>query len=128
MDAQKKTKYSADELKEFEALIQAKLAKAHHELDFIQKSLSHENDNSIATSSKLFEEVPEMIEQENLSVLVSRQRKYIVHLENALTRIKNGTYGICVVTGELIDKERLKLVPHSRHSIYAKREKEAKEK
>jgi RNA polymerase-binding transcription factor DksA len=69
-----------------------------------------------------------MIEQENLSVLVSRQRKYIVHLENALTRIKNGTYGICVVTGELIDKERLKIVPHSRHSIYAKREKEAKEK
>lgn len=128
MDTPKKNKYSANELQEFETLIQDKLAKAHQELEFIQKSLSHDADNIVTTSSKLLEDVADAVENEILSVLITRQRKYIVHLENALTRIKNGTYGICVVTGELIEKERLKIVPHSRHSLYAKREKEAKDK
>jgi len=128
MNTQKKTKYSAEELQEFETLIQDKLKKARQELNFMRQSLSHDLDNSVNTSSKLFEEVQDTVETENLSMLINRQSKYIVHLENALMRIKNGTYGICVVTGELIDKERLKIVPHSRHSLYAKSEKEKKEK
>lgn len=128
MDNHKQSKYSAEELKEFEQLILDRLDKAHKELVFIQEALAKSKDNSVEVSVKLLEEVPETVEKENLSILIDRQRKYIVHLENALTRIQNGTYGICTVTGELIDKERLKVVPHSRHSLYAKQEKEAQTK
>jgi DnaK suppressor protein len=117
-------KYSAEELQEFEKLILERLDKAYKELKFIQEALSKKDDNRVEPSVKLLEEVPDTVEKENLSILVDRQRKYIVHLENALTRIHNGTYGTCTVTGELIDKERLRVVPHSRHSVSAKRAKE----
>ena len=128
MDANTKNKYSAEELKEFERILQAKLTQAYQELEFIQKTLSKDTDNAVNTSSKLFDDISDTLEKENLSALISHQRKYIVHIENALIRIKNGTYGICFVTGALIDKERLTLVPHSRHSAEAKRDKEAKAK
>lgn len=128
MSEHKQNKYSTKELKEFEKLILEKLDKARKELIFIQEALDKSNDNSVEVSVKLLEEVPDTVEKENLGILIDRQRKYIVHLENALTRIQNGTYGICTVTGELIDKERLKVVPHSRHSLFAKRAKEEKEK
>ena len=121
-------KYSLEELQEFEQLIIERLEKAHKELKFIQEALSKKNDNRVEPNVKLLEEVPDTVEKENLSILVDRQRKYIVHLENALTRIHNGTYGICIVTGELIDKDRLKIVPHSRHSVSAKRAKEEEAK
>jgi len=124
----KQNRYSAQDLKEFEVLILEKLEKARKELVFIQKALDKSNDNSVEVSVKLLEEVPDTVEKENLGILIDRQRKYIVHLENALTRIQNGTYGVCTVTGELIDKDRLKIVPHSRHSLSAKRAKEEKEK
>jgi len=58
--------------------------------------------------------------RKNLSQLAARQQKYIMNLENALVRIKNGTYGICTVTGKLIPKERLIAVPHTTQSIEAK--------
>ena len=128
MDEHKQNKYSTGELNEFEELILEKLDKARKELVFIQEALDKSNDNSVEISVKLLEEVPDTVEKENLGILIDRQRKYIVHLENALSRIKNGTYGICTVTGNLIDKERLKVVPHSRHSLYAKQAKEDKEK
>jgi DnaK suppressor protein len=121
-------KYSPKELQEFEQLILERLEKAHKELKFIQEALSKKDDNRVEPSVKLLEEVPDTVEKESLSILVDRQRKYIVHLENALARIHNGTYGVCTVTGELIDKERLKVVPHSRHSVSAKRAKEEEAK
>jgi len=121
-------KYSEKELKEFEELIFGRLEKAQAELKFMQEALSKKNENSVESSIKLLEEVPETVEKENLSILIDRQRTYIVHLENALARIHNGTYGICSVTGELIDKDRLKVVPHSRHSVFAKRAKENQDK
>jgi DnaK suppressor protein len=121
-------RYPAEELKEFERLILEKLNNAHKELVFIQEALAKSSDNGVDMSVKLLEEVPDTLEKENLSILIDRQRKYIVHLENALTRIQHGTYGICSVTGQLIDKERLKIVPHSRHSFSAKRVKEEQEK
>ena len=124
----KQKNYSSEELKEFNQLILEKLEKAHEELLFIQDALNKSNNNSVDVSVKLLEEVPDTVEKENLGMLIDRQRKYIVHLENALTRIQNGTYGVCSVTGELIEKERLKVVPHSRHSVFAKRAKEEKEK
>jgi RNA polymerase-binding transcription factor DksA len=60
------------------------------------------------------------LERESLNQLAARQQKFVINLENALIRIKNGTYGVCVDTGKLISKERLKAVPHTMHSIEAK--------
>lgn len=124
----KQQKYSAEELQEFKELILRRLEKANKELHFMQEALSRQNNHGVETSVKLLEEIPETVEKESLSVLLERQRKYIVHLENALARIQNGTYGICMVTGKLIDKARLRIVPHSRHSLEAKRAKEEQAK
>ncbi len=110
-----------EELKVFEAMIQDKIRKARIELRAIRETLGKKEDNSGTESSiKLLEDSSDTVEKENLSQLANRQRIFIEQLEAAMVRIKNGTYGICIVTGELIDKERLKVVPHTRHSLAAK--------
>lgn len=120
-----KTRYSDDELKEFETLIIGKLDKAkRRRLRILKETLNRNNDaGTDATSggnTKVLEDGAETAEKENLSQLAARQLKYITNLENALVRIKNGTYGICSVTGKLIPKERLIAVPHTTQSIEAK--------
>ena len=123
MDQEEKNRYSEDELKEFEAIIDDKLASAREELENIKNSLSRINDNgtdNTAGNAKLLEDGADTMEKENLSQLAARQQKFISQLENAKARIKNGTYGICIDTGKLISKERLRAVPHTRHSIEAK--------
>jgi len=118
-----KTKYSEDELKEFEALINEKLAKAKSELQSLRSSMTRDRGDdtgSTGSSVKTLEDGADTAEKEQLSQLAGRQQKFINNLENALIRIKNGTYGICVDTGKLIGKERLKAVPHTMHSIEAK--------
>lgn len=118
-----KTKYSADELVEFEDLINQKLAKAKDELHALRDGLTRNvGDDSGATLSsvKTLEDGADTAEKEQLSQLAGRQQKFINNLENALIRIKNGTYGICIDTGKLISKERLRAVPHTMHSIEAK--------
>ena len=117
-----KTKYSDEELKEFEALIYEKLAKAKSEFNTLKSSLTREADDSGGnfSSVKTLEDGADTAEKEHLSQLAGRQQKFIINLENALVRIKNGTYGICVDTGKLISKKRLKAVPHTMHSIEAK--------
>lgn len=125
MNQYKKQRYSPEELQEFEQLIFENLEKTKKEIGFMQEAL---NNRSYSNLDNLLDNASDTLEKENISMLIDRQREHIVHLENALVRIYNGTYGICTVTGELIDKERLKLVPHSRHSIDAKRAKEEKEK
>ena len=119
-----KTRYSEDELKEFEALILGKLDKAREEFRILKDTLNRNSDaGTDATSggnTKVLEDGAETAEKENLSQLAARQLKYITNLENALVRIKNGTYGICSVTGKLIPKERLIAVPHTTQSIEAK--------
>jgi RNA polymerase-binding transcription factor DksA len=119
-----KTRYSEDELKEFETLILGKLDKAREEFRILKETLNRNNDaGTDATSggnTKVLEDGAETAEKENLSQLAARQLKYITNLENALVRIKNGTYGICSVTGKLIPKERLIAVPHTTQSIEAK--------
>ncbi len=117
-----KTKYSDEELKEFEALIYEKLAKAKSEFNTLKSSLTREADDSGGnfSSVKTLEDGADTAEKEHLSQLAGRQQKFITNLENALVRIKNGTYGICVDTGKLISKERLQAVPHTMHSIEAK--------
>ena len=123
MGQEEKTRYSEEELKEFEALINEKLAKAHNELDFIKQTLNRSADSgtdSTAGTLKVLEDGADTAEKENLSQLAARQQKFINNLDNALIRIKNGTYGICVTTGKLISKERLRAVPHTTSSIEAK--------
>lgn len=123
MEQAEKTSYSQDELKEFEEIILKKLNSAKEELNMLKESLSKKNDSgtdNTASTSKLLEDGADTLERESLSKLAARQQKFIINLENALVRIKNGTYGVCVDTGKLISKERLRAVPHTMHSIEAK--------
>jgi len=119
-----RTRYSEEELKEFEDLILKKLDKARDEYRILKETLNRNNDEGTDATSggntKVLEDGAETAEKENLSQLAARQQKYIMNLENALIRIKNGTYGICSVTGKLIPKERLIAVPHTTQSIEAK--------
>jgi RNA polymerase-binding transcription factor DksA len=119
-----KTRYTEDELKEFQVLINRKLEKAREEYKILKETLNRNNDEGTDATSggntKVLEDGAETAEKENLSQLAARQQKYITNLENALVRIKNGTYGICSVTGKLISKERLIAVPHTTQSIEAK--------
>ncbi|HWA36210.1 MAG TPA: TraR/DksA C4-type zinc finger protein [Cyclobacteriaceae bacterium] len=119
-----KTRYSDDELKEFEVLIKNKLENSREEFKILKETLNRNNDAGTDSTSggntKVLEDGAETAEKENLSQLAARQLKYITNLENALVRIKNRTYGICTVTGKLIPKERLIAVPHTTQSIEAK--------
>ena len=122
--SEERTRYSEEELKEFEGLINRKLDKAKEEYKILKDTLNRNNDEGTDATSggntKVLEDGAETAEKENLSQLAARQQKYITNLENALVRIKNGTYGICSVTGKLIPKERLIAVPHTTQSIEAK--------
>jgi DnaK suppressor protein len=116
-------RYSEEELKEFETLINEKVEKARKELSYIKEALSRRNDagtDNTASSMKVLEDGADTAEKENISQLAARQQKFIQQLEFALMRIKNGTYGVCIDTGKLIPKERLRAVPHTQHSIEAK--------
>ena len=117
------TKYSKSDLEEFKALIEKKLELAREDLAQLRSSMSHKDDNSTEDTSptfKMMEDGSETMSREETAALASRQEKFIVNLENALLRIKNKTYGICRVTGKLIPKERLRLVPHATLSMEAK--------
>ena len=123
MATEEKNRYSADELKEFEAIIQSKLADTNAELKYLREALSKKNDpgtNDTSGNSKVMEDGADTQEKESMNQLAVRQQKFAKSLENALMRIKNGTYGVCIDSGKLISKERLRLVPHTQHSIEAK--------
>lgn len=118
-----KTRYTAEELKEFKAIIDEKLAKAREDYQLLMDQLSHKDDHGTedtAPSFKLLDDGSEVLSREEMNQLAGRQQKFITGLENALLRIKNGTYGVCRVTGKLISKERLRIVPHATLSIEAK--------
>lgn len=120
---EERTRYSEDELKEFEELIRGKLEGTRSELNYIKESLSKKNESGTditAGNSKPLEDGADASERENLSQLAARLQKYGTQLENALVRIKNGTYGVCIDTGKLIPKERLRVVPHTQQTIEAK--------
>lgn len=120
-----RTRYSDEELKEFEALIKDKIEKATNELNILKQSLNRSSDSgtgATSVTSKVLEDGAETSQKESLNELAARQQKFIINLNNALIRIKNGTYGICKVTGKLIPKERLRAVPHTMMSIEAKLE------
>jgi DnaK suppressor protein len=123
MAQEEKTRYSDPELQEFEELINEKLEKAKAEFRILRDTLNKTNDegtDSTSGNTKVLEDGADTAEKENLSQLAARQQKFINNLENALIRIKNGTYGVCTVTGKLISKDRLRAVPHTTQSIEAK--------
>ena len=116
-------RYSDADLAEFKALIQAKLEKAKNDLELIKSAYMNDLNNGTDDTSptfKAFEEGSETMSKEANSQLAIRQEKFIRDLKNALIRIENKTYGICKVTGKLINKGRLKIVPHATMSIEAK--------
>jgi RNA polymerase-binding transcription factor DksA len=118
-----KERYSDAELEEFRQLINKKLEEARNDLEGLKGSLSHKDDHGTEDTSpsfKMMEDGSETLSREEVSQLAMRQEKFITHLENALTRINNKTYGVCRVTGKLIQKERLRAVPHATLSIEAK--------
>ncbi len=118
-----KTRYSDEELQEFKEVILDKLEKARKDYDILKASLSGSDGNDIADTSptfKVLEEGASVLSKEEAGRLAQRQAKFIAHLEAALVRIENKTYGICRATGKLIPKERLMAVPHATLSIEAK--------
>jgi len=118
-----RTKYTQEELEEFRQIIIEKLEKATTDLDLLTEAYTNHNENDTNDTSptfKVLEEGYSVLSKEENSRLAARQQKFITNLDNALIRIKNGTYGICRVTGKLISKERLRSVPHATLSIEAK--------
>ncbi|MDE3743117.1 TraR/DksA family transcriptional regulator [Maribacter polysaccharolyticus] len=118
-----KVRYSDKDLAEFKTLIEAKIVKAKSDLELLKSSYMNNGNNGTDDTSptfKAFEEGSQTMSKEANTQLAIRQEKFIRDLKNALLRIENKTYGICRVTGKLINKERLKLVPHATLSIEAK--------
>jgi RNA polymerase-binding transcription factor DksA len=114
-------RYSDEELAEFKELIDKKLAKAKNELEFMKEQIVELNENtSDHQGGNWFDDSSLHLELEMLNNSVMRQQQFIQNLENALIRIKNKTYGICTITGQLIEKKRLQLVPHATKSVAAK--------
>ncbi len=119
----KKSRYSDTELQEFKELIQGKLKEAHEDYELLKGSLSHRDNHGTDDTGRTFnmmEDGSDTLSREEVAQLAARQEKFISSLQSALVRIENKTYGVCRVTGKLIQKERLKLVPHATLSIEAK--------
>lgn len=119
----KKTRYTDEELEEFREIILKKLEKARSDLKLLTEALSNDGENGTNDTSptfKVLEEGYQVLSKEENGRLAARQQKFINNLENALIRIENKTYGICRATGNLIAKERLRIVPHATLSIEAK--------
>ena len=117
------TRYSDADLAEFKEIILKKIDKAQADLDLIKSAYMNDLNNGTDDTSptfKAFEEGSETMSKEANSQLAIRQEKFIRDLKNALFRVENKTYGVCKVTGKLINKERLKIVPHATMSIEAK--------
>lgn len=124
MSENKIKRYSDEDLQEFKELIDKKLEESKEDLALLRESLSHKGDHGTDDTSRSFnmmEDGSETMMREEMAQLAVRQEKFIKNLENALKRIENKTYGVCRATGNLIRKERLKLVPHATLSIEAKK-------
>lgn len=120
---EEKIRYSDTDLAEFKEIIIKKMEKAKADLDLIKSAYMNDLNNGTDDTSptfKAFEEGSETMSKEANSQLAIRQEKFIRDLKNALFRVENKTYGVCKVTGKLINKERLRIVPHATMSIEAK--------
>ena len=123
-EAQEKARYSDEELAEFKAIIIEMLEKAKQEYNTLRKVVMNNGNNDIEDTTPSFKTVEDdgamQLSREEASQLAQRQYKFIQNLEAALVRIENKTYGVCRVTGKLIPKERLRLVPHATLTVEAK--------
>ena len=123
MAVSKKNRYTDKDLERFKKLILQKIDQAKQDLDLLKSSYMNDSDNGTDDTSptfKAFEEGSETMSKEANTQLALRQEKFIRDLKNALIRIENKTYGVCRVTGKLIKKKRLMVVPHATLSIEAK--------
>lgn len=122
INTDKRSRYSDAELNEFKELITGKLETSRGELKYLQEQISRSSEMGDDSDARFkgLEDGTSTSEREYLSQMASRQIQYIGHLEKALIRIENKTYGICRETGKLISKERLRAVPHATLSIEAK--------
>jgi DnaK suppressor protein len=117
------TRYSDADLAEFKEIIVNKMNKAQADLILIKSAYMNDLNNGTDDTSptfKAFEEGSETMSKEANSQLAIRQEKFLRDLKNALFRVENKTYGVCKVSGKLISKERLRVVPHATMSIEAK--------
>ena len=120
---EEKMRYSDADLAEFKEIILNKMEKAKVDLELIKSAYMNDLNNGTDDTSptfKAFEEGSETMSKEANSQLAIRQEKFLRDLKNALFRVENKTYGVCKVTGKLISKERLRVVPHATMSIEAK--------
>ena len=121
---EEKTRYSDAELEEFKTIILGMLEKARSEYNNLRQVVMHNGSNDIEDTSPSFKTVEDdganQLSKEEASQLAQRQYKFIQNLEGALARIENKTYGVCRLTGKLIPKERLRLVPHATLTVEAK--------
>ena len=118
-----KARYSDKDLDEFKILIEDKITKAQADLELLRSAYMNDGNNGTEDTSptfKAFEEGSETMSKEANTQLAIRQEKFIRGRKNAMIRIENKTYGVCRVTGKLINKKRLLLVPHATLSIEAK--------
>ncbi|MBE6264286.1 MAG: TraR/DksA family transcriptional regulator [Prevotella sp.] len=119
-----KKRYSDEELEEFRGIINEKLEVAHRDYKNLMRQLTNEDSNGVDDTSPTYNKVLEdgsgIQSREEMIQLAQRQQKFIKGLEAALIRIENKTYGIDRVTGELIPKERLRIVPHATLSVASK--------
>ena len=118
-----KARYSDKDLDELKILIEDKITKAQADLEVLRSAYMNDGNNGTEDTSptfKAFEEGSETMSKEANTQLAIRQEKFIRDLKNAMIRIENKTYGVCRVTGKLINKKRLLLVPHATLSIEAK--------
>ena len=123
MAGSKKNRYTDKELERFKKLIVQKIDQAQQDLDLLKSAYMNDSDNGAddtSTTFKAFEEGSETMSKEANTQLALRQEKFIRDLKIALIRIENKTYGVCRVTGKLIKKKRLMVVPHATLSIEAK--------
>ncbi len=117
-------RYSDEELAEFRDIITSRLEAARKELNYLQGLITRKDEAGTEDTENRYmnmEDGSGAMEREQLAQLASRQIQFMSHLEKALVRIENKTYGICRVTGKLIDKARLRAVPHATLSIEAKK-------
>ncbi|MEG1538546.1 MAG: TraR/DksA C4-type zinc finger protein [Muribaculaceae bacterium] len=120
-----KTRYSDEELQEFKTIILEKLETANKDFELLKSNIRNTDGNDTTDTSptfKVLEEGATTLGKEEAGQLAQRQMKFIQHLQGALIRIENKTYGICRETGKLIPKERLRAVPHATLGIDAKNE------
>ncbi|MBX2890065.1 MAG: TraR/DksA family transcriptional regulator [Saprospiraceae bacterium] len=121
MSQELKVRYSDEELQEFKTLVEQKLALAQEELNTTQRQIDDLNENGFnQQGGDWYDDSTAHTDLEMLQRMLTRQQRHVQDLKNALLRIHNKTYGICTVTGNLIDKERLRLVPHATKSVDGK--------